>query len=612
MKRERIRFNVVEKSTQDDNKSKNRNKQSPIAIPEHILFEYFKNEDTIYFSNSIQLQDRSITSIKNCSKSSTWVTYIHTDDIPNVIEVFQSKEGSTTEFRCMWKDELLWFRISLMKSGHSRDEITYLLGSFDNIQEEKTYIRQKEQWMDHATKTALVLLELMKKVNVVDELMSLWTQYFEQLKRGIEQQRRKDPLTNLNHIDEFLRISHRFLSAKEDAEIYAVVSIDFMQFRYVNRQCGSEIADQILCDYARELERFEPAICVGREFADHFVMLIKGFDIYEMKQAVTRMNKLFMQRQAQKLHGFKLYIVAGIYQLKDNDEFSFALDQARYARKNIKNIYETNTCIYKEEMLQSVNRKLEIISLQENALQNHEFEVYLQPKIDLQKNQIVGAEALLRWNRMDGTLMFPDEFIPIFEQNGFIIPIDFYVYETVCQLIQKWQVQLNKSIPISVNVSRAHLTDSNFADDIERLVKQYKIPNELLELELTETMVLDCVEDAVDMMKRLQELGFIVSIDDFGSGYSSLNLLKDFKTNILKIDKEFFRRGDLQEQDKIIVMNIIRMAKQLNMKVLSEGVETTMQSEFLRDCCCDMAQGYLYAKPMPVAEFEKYMMEYSM
>ena len=187
--------------------------------------------------------------------------------------------------------------------------------------------------------------------------------------------------------------------------------------------------------------------------------------------------------------------------------------------------------------------------------------------------------------------------------------LDFFIYEKVCKMLRKWLDEDSPVVPISVNVSRVHLNTPDFLKKIQALVKEYAIPVELLEFELTESIFLDSTEAALTTMRKLRELGFGVSIDDFGAGFSSLNLLKDMATDVLKLDKEFFRRGNMKEEEKIIVSSIINMAKQLRMKVLSEGIETEMQSEFLKGIRCDMAQGYLYAKPMPIDEFEKLIKE---
>lgn len=435
---------------------------------------------------------------------------------------------------------------------------------------------------------------------------------YHEMSENLHNLKNYDQLTKLVTMSKFMKDAEQILETAKEGERFAIVSTDFAHFKYVNENCGYEVGDQVLYEYARTLELLECNLLAARESADRFLLLIRTDDLEDAKRRITEMNEEFVRNQTRQLLGWKLSIIAGICEVRSVKGISDSLGCANMARKSIQTIYETNTCIYSEEMQRKIRRELEIISIQEQALLNHEFQVYLQPKMDLQNNQLVGAEALVRWRRKDGTLMYPDEFIPIFERNGFIVRIDFYVYETVCQLIKKWMHQFNKSVPVSVNVSRVHMANEHFVDEFERLVKQYNIPNQLLELELTESMVLDHVDSAINAMNQLQEKGFIVSIDDFGAGYSSLNLLKDLKTDILKLDKEFFRQGDLRKQDKIIVSNIINMAKELDMKVLSEGVETALQLEFLKESCCDMAQGYLYAKPLPVPEFEQFLLQYPM
>lgn len=434
---------------------------------------------------------------------------------------------------------------------------------------------------------------------------------YEEMREQLKELKDYDQLTKLANISKFVKEVKSHLSSQGKSDRYAIVALNFLHFKYVNDTCGYEVGDQVLYEYARELELMEWNLMIAREVSDRFLLLVKAQDMLEVKQLVTDMNEEFARSQKKRLLGWKLCIVAGICEVSSASGILDALDKAKLARKSIHNVHKTDSCIYDEQMHKEVFRELDIIRSQEKAIQNQEFEIYLQPKIGLEKNQLVGAEALIRWNRKDGTMMYPDEFIPIFEKNGFILRIDFFVYETVCKLLHKWRMENKRIIPISVNVSRLHLSNENFAEEFMQLVNKYEIPANLLELELTETMVLDNVENAIATMQQLQEKGFLVSIDDFGSGYSSLNLLKDLKTDVLKLDREFFRQGELRKQDKIIVSNIIQMAKQLDMKVLSEGVETINQSEFLREIRCDMAQGYLYAKPMPIHEFERFLCEYS-
>ncbi|HBH0945146.1 TPA: EAL domain-containing protein, partial [Clostridioides difficile] len=209
------------------------------------------------------------------------------------------------------------------------------------------------------------------------------------------------------------------------------------------------------------------------------------------------------------------------------------------------------------------------------------------------------------WDNPQKGLIPPIEFIPVFERNGFIVNIDFYVFEEVCKKIREWMDEGQKVVPISVNLSRMHFVNSNFIEKFKLIVDKYKIPTRLIELELTETAVLDNIEGLLDTMNNLKEKGFVISMDDFGTGYSSLNLLKELPVDILKLDRAFFTEKDESNNEKIVISNVIKMAKELKMKVISEGVETISQVEFLKQIGCDMVQGYLFSKPMPVKEFEK-------
>jgi EAL domain-containing protein (putative c-di-GMP-specific phosphodiesterase class I) len=239
------------------------------------------------------------------------------------------------------------------------------------------------------------------------------------------------------------------------------------------------------------------------------------------------------------------------------------------------------------------------------ALKNNEFIVYMQPKIDLVSGLIAGAEALVRWKMPDGQILNPSEFIPTFEKNGFIDELDFYVYEETLKTLRYWLDIGKRPIIISLNVSRVHIKDSKFITKLDNLVKKYNIPSNLIEFEITENIFFNEQERLIYIMNSLRKKGFLISIDDFGSGYSSLNLLKMLPIDILKLDREFFMGNNMDQNDKIIISGIISLAKSLGLKVVSEGVETEEQAAFLRESCCDMAQGFLFYKPLPMEEFIK-------
>ena len=242
---------------------------------------------------------------------------------------------------------------------------------------------------------------------------------------------------------------------------------------------------------------------------------------------------------------------------------------------------------------------------QQSALANEEFLVYYQPKYDPQTNELKGAEALIRWQSPEYGFKGPGAFIPIFEKNGFITEIDHYMLAHVARDQKRWLEAGYHCVPVSVNISRAHFIEDDLAEQIRDAVDAVGTPHELIELELTESAFFDDKNALVTTIKRLKEYGFTVSMDDFGSGYSSLNSLKDIPLDVLKLDAEFFRGDADDERREIVVAEAIKLAKCLNMRTVAEGVEVKEQVDFLADQGCDMIQGYYFAKPLPGSEYEQ-------
>ena len=242
---------------------------------------------------------------------------------------------------------------------------------------------------------------------------------------------------------------------------------------------------------------------------------------------------------------------------------------------------------------------------QEKALANEEFLVYYQPKYDPRTDELRGAEALIRWNSpANGGLIPPGRFIPIFEKNGFITKIDHYMLEHVARDQKEWLDGGKKCVPVSVNVSRAHFIEDDLAEQIRDIVDRAGTPHELIEIELTESAFFDDKNALISTIRKLRDYGFAVSMDDFGSGYSSLNSLKEMPLDILKLDADFFRNDDTDGRGRIVVAEAINLARRLSMKTVAEGVEEKDQVDFLAQEGCDMIQGYYYAKPMPHDEYE--------
>jgi len=260
----------------------------------------------------------------------------------------------------------------------------------------------------------------------------------------------------------------------------------------------------------------------------------------------------------------------------------------------------------KEKLIENLE-KIEAKKVQEEllkSLNDGQFLVYLQPKFDTQTQEVVGAEALIR-KRYKDEILLPSKFIPVYENHKVITILDMYVLEKVCSLQRKWKNEGYKQIPISINESRHHLKNPNHLNELQQIVNKYDANPNLIELELTETTVVDNFEIAKQAEKNVHKLGFVVSMDDFGTGYSSFNVLKNIEIDVLKIDKLFFDDIIQNNRAQIIIESIISMCKRLNIKTVAEGIETKEQLDYLKSIKCDMVQGYYLAKPMSVEEFEK-------
>ena len=244
------------------------------------------------------------------------------------------------------------------------------------------------------------------------------------------------------------------------------------------------------------------------------------------------------------------------------------------------------------------------------AAEHGELKVFLQPKYEITTGHVIGAEALVRWEHPERGMLTPNKFVPTCEENGFICEIDFFVLEEVCRKMREWKEEGKKLVKVSTNFSRRHLEEVDFVDRLIRTVERYGLKPSDLEIELTESLAYDEMGTLLSVMRQIKEAGFGLSMDDFGSGYSSLSLLREMPVDVLKLDKGFLdgcHEGASANRDKRIVYHIISMAKDLNISVLAEGVETLQQMEFLKASHCDMIQGYYYAKPMPSKCFGDYL-----
>ena len=272
----------------------------------------------------------------------------------------------------------------------------------------------------------------------------------------------------------------------------------------------------------------------------------------------------------------------------------------------IKNHYGKYVAVYDDSMRLSLLREQRILDEMETALEKKQFQVYYQPKHDTRNGDVSGAEALVRWIHPEFGFMSPGEFIPLFEKNGFITELDLYVWEEVCKTMAFWKKKGLPPISVSVNLSRADFGKYHLAQKIQDLADKYEIPHELLHLEVTESAYTDNAEQIIHVVDELREMGFKIEMDDFGAGYSSLNMLNELSIDVLKLDMRFVQTKSFT-RNKSILRFIISLSKWMNLITVAEGAETKEQVDELRSLGCDYVQGYYYAKPMSEEKFEIYL-----
>lgn len=347
-----------------------------------------------------------------------------------------------------------------------------------------------------------------------------------------------------------------------------------------------------------------------REMSAHyseaeFVLVLIGKTPEEIQQRVHDITAKVMSA----LGHSHLVFHSGIY-FADGGESDIAADVAQMcnyaasAKNSIRDCEFSSYAMFNKELLDTQLWEHTVEENMGKALANNEFEVYLQPKYSPTDEKLSGAEALIRWISPEYGFISPGRFIPIFEKNGFITKIDDYMISHVAAVQARWLAEGKPIVPVSVNVSRAHFASSDLAEHIAALVDEYGVPHEYIEIELTESAFFDDKSALLNTVMKLKQNGFDISMDDFGAGYSSLNSLKDLPLDVLKLDAEFFR-GEADGRSEVVVSEAIRLAKNLDMRIVAEGVEKKEQVDFLAANGCDMIQGFYFAKPMPVADFEQ-------
>lgn len=429
-------------------------------------------------------------------------------------------------------------------------------------------------------------------------------------RRRLERMAYVDEVTCGNTIERFYELACETLD-EPGTKKYALVYSNIENFKVLNSQLGREVCDEILKHfYAYTKSLLRRGEVIGRYTADNFCILLN----YQGEEQM-------MEWLANWVSGSEKYnvdrhtiwdtprIELGIYVIDDKSmPLTEMIDRAKLALKKNKQHADKGLsyAFYDEKTREEIFREKKLTDMMYTALQKGEFQLYLQPKVHLPDETIGGAEALVRWVSSSEGIILPNDFIPLFEKNGFIVQMDLYLFETVCQTIRNWIDSGLEPVKVSVNCSRVHFNNPKFLEPYIQMAQKYNIRKNLIEIELTESIVF---EDTTRLRRIIQEIrvaGFGCAMDDFGSGYSSLNLLQSVPVDTLKIDKIFFQKNaDNNERTEVVVRSIVKMAKELSLTTVAEGVEYQDQVSLLKRMGCDYIQGYVFGKPMTVPEFNK-------
>ncbi|MBE6888432.1 MAG: EAL domain-containing protein [Ruminococcaceae bacterium] len=425
----------------------------------------------------------------------------------------------------------------------------------------------------------------------------------ERLKEIISSSLSRDALTQLPNAAGFVDIGQRLFKQNELFK-YTAMYFNLKKFKRINAQIGSKNGDVVLKKYAATIRSLlADDEHIARLGGDNFTMLVKKNNVNNVLDVLSE-TQIEIEIGNAKLP-FVISSRVGVYHIDQGDSMGYVMNCISTAINTARHSTTDDVVVFTTEIMNKIERERKLMHTFPTALKQHEFLVYYQPKVSLADNIMCGCEALARWKR-DGVLVPPSEFIPIFERDGSICALDFYILDCVCRDIREWLEQGLEPVTVSVNFSKTHLHNPSISDDIMAIINKYAIDTRYIEIELTEMSDFKDYEAFKTLVNNMKENGVMTSIDDFGTGYSSLNLLTDFMFDVVKLDKSFLdnmaRSGS--GTDEIVVRNIVKMIKELGMKAIAEGVETVEQASFLKDIDCTMVQGFLFDKPLSKEEFQ--------
>ena len=419
-----------------------------------------------------------------------------------------------------------------------------------------------------------------------------------------------DKLTNLLFYDDFKEEVGKVIE-KNDGR-YILMSGNISNFKYINNIYGYEQGDHLLRTFADFfILDMDKSVLGCRMHSDRFLVLVRcdEGDESDVVGIVEQLVSRFVDIVSPDFPLANIHLNCGAYIIgKDDKNVSEIVDKAEMARKSAKDNYLASLVFYNDDIEQKFRMEREMIPMFERALKDNRILVYLQPKVAIESGLVTGAEALVRMLDDNGKIVPPMSFIPILERTGMIIKLDFCVLEQVCALIRKWIDNGIKPVRVSVNLSRFDFQEDGSFEEMLKIIKEYDIPREFLEFEVTETIFYDDVEFIINKLRQLRAKGHKVSMDDFGSGYSSLNTVGLMPIDIIKFDRGFVQNSINNQKGLDIMSGLVDIFGKINLEVICEGVETEEEEKTVHRCGCDYVQGYYHDRPLPIAEFErKYM-----
>lgn len=415
-----------------------------------------------------------------------------------------------------------------------------------------------------------------------------------------------DAVTGLMNFVSFCNHAEELLLQNPD-DNYAVCSFELSSLNEVSEWYGHTTGNKMVKHFASLLQDVLPNTYYVTRNGHSVFHVLAGVNNHE--QFIHSLNELYKNK--------KLYLEdeilpftfsGGVYFFNGNDklEFSYLVDRSDIARKNVSEKQHTFV-IYDNIMEKKVLKEQKIASRMTEALVNKEFKIYMQPKYRISDESFIGSEALVRWISPKFGFLPPNQFIPLFEKNEFIVELDFYVLNNVCEYIQRRFDSQMDIYSISVNQSRITISRTDYIKRLKEVLDQYNFPRKYIELEITESVFADNLDDIIKVVEQIKVLGCMISIDDFGSGYSSLNMIRKIPFDVLKIDREFLPEQDFTDNSFHVLESIVEMARKINVQVICEGVETRTQIDYLEQIGCDQVQGYYFSKPMPIEIFDDYI-----